>query len=181
MVPTFTSCPFILAATPFPGMVLKSTGSVKGKPRLPASASIASPSGCSLPFSTLAAICNNESFCNSDENGIMSVTSGRPLVMVPVLSSTTRSIFPTRSSASPDLNRIPISAARPVPTMMAVGVAKPMAHGQAITRTATMLISARVNAELPAKCPAVGGSTNIHKIKVSSANPITTGTKMLDT
>ena len=39
------------------------------------------------------------------------------------------------SSASPSLIRMPYSAALPVPTMMAVGVARPSAQGQAMTST----------------------------------------------
>ena len=40
------------------------------------------------------------------------------------------------SSASPPRMRIPASAPRPVPTMIAVGVARPIAHGQAMITTA---------------------------------------------
>jgi len=38
------------------------------------------------------------------------------------------------SRTSADLIRIPIEAAKPVPTITAVGVARPRAQGQAITR-----------------------------------------------
>ena len=41
------------------------------------------------------------------------------------------------SSASASLMRMPCRAATPVPAMMAAGVARPRAHGQAITSTAT--------------------------------------------
>jgi len=37
---------------------------------------------------------------------------------------------------------MPFCAATPVPAMMAAGVANPKAHGQAITNTATALMSA---------------------------------------
>ena len=67
----------------------------------------------------------------------MSVTSGLPSVSVPVLSKTMASILYAVSSASPLLIRMPFSAPLPVPTMMAVGVARPSAHGQAMTSTAT--------------------------------------------
>ena len=66
-----------------------------------------------------------------------SVTPGRPSVRVPVLSSTTASILLPRSSASPFLIRMPRRAPSPVPTIMAVGVARPSEQGQAINRTAT--------------------------------------------
>ena len=48
-----------------------------------------------------------------------------------------------RSIASALRKSMPGSAPRPVPTMMAVGVARPRAHGQAITSTATRRISRR--------------------------------------
>ena len=58
--------------------------------------------------------------------------SGGPSVSVPVLSKTTVSTRAAASSASPPRMRIPASAPRPVPTMIAVGVARPIAHGQAM-------------------------------------------------
>ena len=57
-----------------------------------------------------------------------------PEVSVPVLSKTIVSIILIFSRISAPLMRIPYDAARPVPTMTAVGVARPRAHGQAITR-----------------------------------------------
>src|SRR3989338_4331207 len=75
---------------------------------------------------------------------MISVTAGSPLVRVPVLSSTTTSTFPANSKASASRIIIPFSAALPVPTIMAVGVAKPSAQGQAITKTATALIKAKL-------------------------------------
>ena len=74
---------------------------------------------------------------------IIFVTAGCPFVIVPVLSRTTTLTFPARSRASLVRNRMPASAPLPVPTITAVGVASPIAHGQAITSTATMLIRAR--------------------------------------
>ena len=63
------------------------------------------------------------------------------MVIVPVLSSTTLVMLPAISSASPERMRIPDSAPLPVPTITAVGVASPIAQGQAMTRTATALIN----------------------------------------
>ena len=40
------------------------------------------------------------------------------------------------SNGSPPLIKIPLTAPIPVPTITAVGVARPSAHGQAINRTA---------------------------------------------
>ena len=57
------------------------------------------------------------------------------MVMVPVLSKATVWASPATSKASADLMRMPLAAPRPVPTMMAVGVANPNAHGQLMTST----------------------------------------------
>jgi len=95
--------------------------------------------------------------------------------MVPVLSNTTTSSLPARSNASLDLNRIPCSAPKPVPTITAVGVANPIAHGQAITRTAIILIKARVNWDTSGLISA--GTTKNHTRNVMTAIPITMGTK----
>ncbi len=57
--------------------------------------------------------------------GMTSVTVGLPAVMVPVLSRTTARTPCSVSSASALLNKMLISAPRPVPTMIATGVARP--------------------------------------------------------
>ena len=86
--------------------------------------------------------------------------------MVPVLSSTTTSTLWAVSSASADLIRMPPAAPRPVPTMIAVGVARPSAHGQETTSTDTAMVSA--NSKLaPASSQAV---------KATTATAMTTGT-----
>ena len=61
---------------------------------------------------------------------------------------------------------MPISAAFPVPTMMATGVASPSAHGQEIT--STEMAFDRANSKL---CP-----TNSQTMAVTMAIPITVGT-----
>ena len=76
----------------------------------------------------------------------MSVTCGFPIVIVPVLSKTIALILCAVSKASPLLIKIPFSAPFPVATIIAVGVARPSAHGQAITRTETKIV--RANAKL---------------------------------
>ena len=53
---------------------------------------------------------------------------------VPVLSKTTIVILLILSRTSPPFIRTPKPAAIPVPTITAVGVARPRAHGQAITK-----------------------------------------------
>ncbi|OPX70506.1 MAG: hypothetical protein A4E36_00474 [Methanoregulaceae archaeon PtaB.Bin009] len=77
----------------------------------------------------------------------MSVTAGFPLVRVPVLSKTTVFTWSAVSSASPFLTRTPSSAPLPTPTVTAVGVARPSAHGQATTRTETRAVRAKRSVE----------------------------------
>ena len=89
---------------------------------------------------------------------------------VPVLSNTTVSIFCEVSRDCAFLNRIPMVAPLPVPTTIAVGVARPIAQGQAITRTATVVIMAVFNDR--------DGSNMNHAQKVRSAIKRTTGTKI---
>ena len=59
------------------------------------------------------------------------------MVNVPVLSITIALIFLIFSKAVASFIKILFSAALPIPTIKAVGVASPIAHGQAITNTAT--------------------------------------------
>ncbi len=136
-------------------------------PFICASSTIASARGCSLGFSIAAAIDIISSTLNSLSYPKTSVTLGFPLVMVPVLSKTTVSISLADCRASPDLIRMPPLAPTPVPTIIATGVARPSAQGQEITSTAIALDMAA--SKPPPKI--------IHTTKVSSAIPITTGTK----
>lgn len=64
---------------------------------------------------------------------IISLTSGLPEVKVPVLSKTTTFIFSIFYNISAFLIKIPNEAASPDPTITAVGVARPKAHGHAMT------------------------------------------------
>ena len=73
----------------------------------------------------------------------------RPVVTVPVLSSTTVSIRRVDSSTSGPLMRMPSCAPRPVPTSSAVGVARPSAQGQAMISTATAAVNAVVGRRSP--------------------------------
>jgi len=66
----------------------------------------------------------------------MSVRAGLPWVRVPVLSKTTVVTASAVWSAAPLLTSTPSWAPRPVPTMIEVGTARPMAQGQAMTMTA---------------------------------------------
>jgi len=65
--------------------------------------------------------------------------------------------------------RIPFSAPFPVPTMIAVGVARPRAQGQAMTSTATKLSRPYVRDG--------SGPKSSQAIRVTVAMPITAGTK----
>ncbi len=106
---------------------------------------MASAIGCSDLASTLATSIRTSSRSKPGRT-VMSVSSGRPFVSVPVLSSAITSAERSVCNASPLRKRMPSSAARPVPTMIEVGVASPMAQGQAIISTATAFTSAKVSA-----------------------------------
>ena len=75
---------------------------------------------------------------------------------------------PGRSSASPPLKRTPSCAPRPTATVSAAGTARPMAQGQAMTSTATVLARASWS-----ECAAMSQTT-----KVMAARASTMGTKM---
>ena len=101
---------------------------------------IAEASGCSLPFSRLAAT-RRSSFSSTSGSATTCASFGFPSVSVPVLSTTRVSIFSRTSNASAFLINTPIPAPRPVPTMIDIGVAKPSAQGQAMMSTAIALKS----------------------------------------
>ena len=93
--------------------------------------------GCSLLPSAVPAIANSwlsEHTCCSTNIAIRD-TRGTPCVTVPVLSKTMLCTLWAVSSGSPPLMRMPLIAPTPVPTMTAVGVASPRAHGHAMQRT----------------------------------------------
>ncbi len=89
-----------------------------------------------------------------------------PVVSVPVLSSTTVVMAREDSSTSAPRITMPSWAARPVPTSRAVGVARPSAQGQAMTRTLTAAVIA-ASTSLP---------VSSHAAKVTAAMTSTTGT-----
>mmetsp|Transcript_1433 Transcript_1433/g.3718 ORF Transcript_1433/g.3718 Transcript_1433/m.3718 type:complete len:360 (-) Transcript_1433:1784-2863(-) len=115
-----------------------------------APARMACAMGCSEGHSTAAAALRSScraastafgcrwglpSGCSSSGVEWNSDTTGLPVVSVPVLSSTMAPRADMRSSASPPLMSTPLRAETPVPTMTAVGVARPSVHGQAMTTT----------------------------------------------
>lgn len=87
-------------------------------------------------------------------------------MIVPVLSNTTAPTEWATSNASADLIKIPFSAPFPVPTMMAVGVARPKAQGQEMTSTEMPMERAKEN----------GSPTSSHTIMARTAIEITMGT-----
>ena len=117
--------------TPIPVILSKPVISAASTPR-PCTTAIAN--GCSECFSSP----HNIGFSSSLSSvHTQSVATGVPSVIVPVLSSTTVSTLRAISRLSASLINIPISAPLPIPTIMAVGVASPKAHGQATTNTVT--------------------------------------------
>ena len=131
---------------------------------------MARASGCSEADSSVTASCSSVA-SSSPVAGSTSVTAGSPRVRVPVLSSTRTLSFSAASRASALRIRIPAFAARPMPTISAVGVARPSAQGHAITSTATAGTSA------PSKVP----DTNHQAANVMAASPTTTGTNTAET
>ena len=89
-----------------------------------AASRIASAIGCELSASTTAARASTTSRVFPGA-GTIPVTVAVLSVRVPVLSNTTVSTLESASSVSPPRTRIPSADARPQPTMIATGVAKP--------------------------------------------------------
>ncbi|RIH74245.1 hypothetical protein Mhypo_03451 [Meiothermus hypogaeus] len=100
--------------------------------------------------------------------GSRSVTAGLPSVRVPVLSKTTVSMAAVASSAVAFLNSTPSRAATPTPTVIAVGVARASASGQAITTAETATVRAKTSPCAPRK---------YQKRKVSTPEPSAMNTR----
>ena len=128
-----------------------------------AASAIARATGCSEAASTAPA--------SRSTSPSPSTSAIRPVVTVPVLSSTTVSTRRVDSSTSGPLIRMPSCAPRPVPTSNAVGVARPSAHGQAMISTATAAVNA-ADGEPPAPS---------QKASVATASAMTIGTKTAET
>ena len=97
--------------------------------------------GCSEASSSDPAI-RSSSSRSTPAAGTTSTRAIVPVVTVPVLSSTIVSTRRVDSRTSGPLMITPSWAPRPVPTMIAVGVARPRAHGQAMISTATAAVNA---------------------------------------
>ncbi len=168
-LPAATLWPSTTPVTPLPVTASKSFASESSSPRDRASSIMAEASGCSDPRSSEAST-RSSSSSFQPRAGTISVTAGEPTVTVPVLSSTTVSTLPARSSASPPLISTPSSAPRPVDTITAVGTASPMAQGQAMISTATAAAKPRTTG--------AASAATYQTAKVAMAMDMTTGTKM---
>ena len=104
---------------------------------------------------------------STPSEGSTSVTWGFPVVMVPVLSSTTVRTSWALSRIWALFTNMPSLAPRPVPTMMAVGVASPRAQGQLITSTLTPWTTAAAQSK-----PLISSQI----AKTATATAITAGT-----
>ena len=142
-VPTFTRpSPSMFACMPDPFITLISVTSNKDSWRSLAALVKAVANGWLACASTLAAICKTSLTAIDLSIMTWSTIVGLPMVSVPVLSSTTVSIFPAASRLCASLNHTPWRAATPIPAMIAAGVAKPRAQGHAMTNTDTACIKA---------------------------------------
>ena len=163
------------AMMPCPATAVNWVGATVSIPLSAAARTIALPIGCSLPRSAEAASRRRELGAlatRAPSRKMMSVSVNSPRVKVPVLSRTTVANFPARSSDSVFRKRMPRCAPMPVPTITAVGVASPNAHGHAMTSTATNRSIAGVNPS---------PTQSHHARNVTKAIPMTTGTNTLAT
>ena len=127
-VPISTSWFSRAACNPCPGSAVAYIGlAFRERRRCRAAASTARASTCSDPCSASAAT-RNTSSASSPGTIRISVSSGWPSVRVPVLSSSMTWALCSCSRLVPSRKRMPLRAPRPVPTIMAVGVARPSAR-----------------------------------------------------
>ena len=108
---------------------------------LRAALAMARATGCSLACSSAPANLRT-SLRFAPDATTTSTSCITPVVIVPVLSNTTVSMRRVLCKTSTPLITMPICAARPLPTINAVGVASPRAQGQAIINTATAAVKA---------------------------------------
>ena len=155
--------------TPRPSTFAKSSTLGSG-PAARAASATARAIGCS-EASSRAPASRSTSSADSPSAAITSRRAIRPVVTVPVLSRTIVSTRRVDSRTSGPLIRMPSWAPRPVPTISAVGVASPRAHGQAMISTATAAVKA---AGSPSPVP-------IQNPSVPTARAITIGTKIPET
>ncbi len=168
--PTWTRWPSTTPSTPRPSRFVNDSTAGRGPASARAARAIAWAIGCSEASSSAPAI-RRTSVRSWPSATTTSTSVIRPLVTVPVLSSTIVSTRRVDSSTSGPLMSSPSWAPRPVPTSSAVGVARPSAHGQAMMRTATAAVNANAGSSpAPSQNPSV-----------ATASPITTGTNTAET
>ena len=100
-----------------------------------------------------------------------SVTDILPFVIVPVLSNAIEFTSDRYCKAAPFLNNIPWLAATPVATKTAVGVARPKAHGHALTQTDNPLENAKKKKALLAELSSQSGLPESTWIRSSGIAP----------
>ena len=131
-LPTATWRPPIEPVTPLPVIEPKSVTSAMATPRcLRRGDDRGGERVLARPFEARAQATDTVA-SSKPSAGTTATTRGLPSVSVPVLSTTSVSIFSKRSSASAFLIRTPAVAPLPTPTMIDIGVARPSAHGQAM-------------------------------------------------
>mmetsp|Transcript_10714 Transcript_10714/g.44942 ORF Transcript_10714/g.44942 Transcript_10714/m.44942 type:complete len:360 (+) Transcript_10714:382-1461(+) len=193
--PTTTSTPSTRHRSPSPGTISTSEtrGKLGGAPSLKPWRALsrafaylitARAMGCSLCDSAAATTRRNCASATTLLKISTSTTAGFPTVSVPVLSNAITETCPALSKPSAPLMRIPFVAPTPVPTITAVGVARPSAQGHAVTSTETPNINAKIIFVSPSgrnesgKYPASPAA--YHANHVAAAAATTKGTKTLD-
>ncbi len=168
--PAATACPSTTPITPRPGTFRNDSTPGREPTRSRAPPAIAAATGCSEACSNAPASRSSTSG-STPSPGTTSTRVIRPVVTVPVLSTTTVSTRRVDSNTCGPLTKIPSWAALPVPTRRAVGVARPNAQGQAMINTETAAVNANA-------APAPASS---HPTRVSNARATTMGTNTADT
>ena len=132
-LPRNISCSLSFAITPCPGIELNAVTERDDMFFSDDLLTIAFAIGCCDLTSTEMPFVRHNFHCNH-HFGIISVTSGLPLVSVPVLSNTIVSIDANFSKYFPPFIKMPSLAALPMPNDTTIGVAIPKAQGQETTR-----------------------------------------------
>ena len=136
-LPRTTLRPSTSPVTPLPAAESKSSTLPSARLRSAAARTTAAANGCSLALFEARGEPQQLIFAEARRRRAQRRLSGLPSVSVPVLSTTSVSIFSNRSSASAFLISTPDCAPRPTPTMIDIGVASPSAQGQAMISTET--------------------------------------------
>ena len=145
-----------MATRPLPSWFVSESAAVTTIPRDSAARTTACASGCGERFSALAAH-DSSSRSETSVTATTSVTSKRPCVIVPVLSSATSRTRPSASRNAPPLNRMPLRAAFAIADRIVAGVAMTSAHGEATTSS----VIARYSDERHSLPNTSGGSSSM--------------------